>query len=132
MTDGLVLIGAILLVAVVLMVVGLLRGQKPWSAQQTDATKDDAGYWWTLVIALDVFVNAFIPKWLLGNTVLGETISARCGRFATAQHTNWLARGIAWLLNALQIDHTQKAVAGSLARFRRGVELETQALGRDA
>jgi len=41
-------------------------------------------------------------------------------------------RALAWFLNTFQINHVDRAVAGSLARFRRGVELETQALGEDA
>lgn len=116
-----------------LAVAGLVKGQgQPLTSREVEASSDSSGYWFSLLIALDIFANAFIPRWLLGPTVLGETISARCGRFAATNTTHPVARALAWFLNLIQKNHVDKAVAGSLARFKRGVELETQALGRDA
>lgn len=114
-----------------LTVIGELKHEVPLTADEVTALAaepDDTGYWLGLLVALDIFVNAFIPSWLLGPTVVGETISARCGRFAMAPHTHPFAIALAWFLNLFQTNHAPKAVIGGLRRSRALFQLSAEAL----
>lgn len=112
---------------VVLAIIG--RRQYPWTHADTDAN-DDAPhdpYWYHVLVALDCFANA-----LLGG-MIGETISARCGRWALAVEGHgtvwhWIARFMVRWLGVLQPDHGQRAMAGAFARAMQVAYTEHAAL----
>ncbi|HEX5437144.1 MAG TPA: hypothetical protein VFW98_08290 [Gemmatimonadaceae bacterium] len=126
----LALAGMLVLAMVVLALIG--RRQYGWTAADSAsilATGVHDAYWYHVLVALDCFVNA-----LCGGMV-GETISARCGRWALAVRGHgtgwhWLASFMCAWLDVIQPDHGQRAIVGALARARLLTAVEHDALAR--
>ncbi|MGH7744533.1 MAG: hypothetical protein ACREQ5_06900 [Candidatus Dormibacteria bacterium] len=85
------------------------------------------GYLHRCAVALDIFVNVLTG----GNE--DETISARCWRWAQAQHTfilwHWLGRIVSMSLDWIQTDHGEAAASGDLERATTIEKLEEKKLG---
>lgn len=121
-----------IVLAVLAAMIGLTfvgRRQYAWTIDDTGAvlkaTRDP--YWFRCLDALDIFANV-----LMGG-LEGETISARCGRWALVVHGHgvvwhWIAGFMVRWLDVIQPDHGQRAIAGALGRSQQLVEIETAAL----
>lgn len=112
---------------VVLAVIG--RHQPLWTkaAMVSSISRVHGPYWYRVLVGLDCFAN------VITGGLVGETISARCGRWAlvvqghgTVWH--WLARFMVKWLGVIQPDHGQRAIVGTLTRAEQLIEVERAAL----